>query len=78
MGINAVRHISNILCFMQTYQEEIDDFKREHGLGIHQQVRIDKPETIVTDLIVVEHLNETYSSKADVHQLNLDREKLDR
>lgn len=84
VGINAVCHISKILCFMQTYQEEIDDVERVYGLGIHQQARIDELENIVTDLTVRKDqemarlLNENDSYKADVHQLEVDREKLNK
>ena len=82
-GINAVRHISKILCFMQAYQEEIDDVERVYGLGIRQQARIDELETMVTDLTlrkdreVARLLDENHLYKADIHQLELDREKLD-
>lgn len=84
VGMNAVCHISKILCFMQTYHDEIDDVERVYGLGIQQQARIDELETMVTGLTVRKNqemarlLDENYSYKADVHQLELDKEKLDK
>ena len=83
-GIDAVRRISKILCFMQTYHEEVDDAERVYGLCIHQQARIDELEIMTTDLTVRKDqemarlLDENYSYKADVHLLELDREKLER
>ena len=84
VGINAVRQISKILCFMDAFHEEIDDVERVYGLGICQQARIDELETMVTDLTVRKDqemarlLDENYSYKADVHQLELDRDELER
>ena len=83
VGIDAVRHVSKILCFMQVYQEEIDNVERVYGVGIHQQARIDELETMVTDLTIRKDqemarlLDENESYKSDIHQLKLDREKLE-
>lgn len=84
IGMNAVRRISKILYFMQTYHEEVEDVERVYGLGIRQQDRIDELETMVTDLTVRKDqemarlLDENYAYKADLHQLESDKEELDR
>ena len=83
VGIDAVRHVSKILCFMHAYHEEIDNVERVYGISINQQARIDELETMVTGLTVRKDqemarlLDENDSYKAGVHQLELDREKLE-
>ena len=83
VGIDAVRHVFKILCFMQAYQEEIDNVDMVYDVGINQQARIDELETMMTDLTVRKDqemarlLDENDSYKADVHQLEWDREKLE-
>lgn len=83
-GIAAVREISRILSFAQTYHNEIGVIESIHGLNISQKERIEKLETIVGELTSrkdqeMERLrdeNEAY--RANAHRFEREREELER
>ena len=81
-GIDAVRRISKILCFMQTYSEEINNVEDIYGLCIDQQTQIDELNTMVTELTFrkdremdrLRHENDAY--QANEREFEREREKL--
>ena len=83
-GIAAVRQISKILHFVQSYHEEISDVEGVYGLGIRQQEQIDELETTVTNLAfrkdqeMARLRNENEMYRAEARQFEHEREKLQR
>ena len=83
-GIAALREIGRILSFAQTYHNEIGVFESIHGLNISQKERIEKLETMVDELIFrkdreTERLrDENTEYRANAHQLEREREELER
>ena len=81
-GIDAVRRISKIFCFLQTYDEDISNVEDIYGLSIRQQARIDELDTLVTELTVrkdqemarLRDQNDAYQAK--IQQFEYEREKL--
>ena len=83
-GIAAVRQITKIFRFAQVFHEEIGDVEAIHGLGVRQQARIDELETTVTNLAfgkkqeMAKLQNENEAYQANVRQISLDKEELER
>ena len=83
-GIAAMREICRILSFAQTYHNEIDVIESIHGLNMSQKDRIEELETMVDKLTFrkdreMERLqDENDAYQANVHQLEREREELER
>lgn len=83
-GMAAVRQISKILCFAQSYHEEISNVESIYGFGIRQQARIDELEITLNNLAFrkdeemakLRDENDTY--QANAHQFMLNRKELER
>jgi len=83
-GIAAVREISRILSFAQTYHNEIGVIESVYGLAISQQVQIKELDTTVNELIFrkdqemtkLQDKNNAYQADAD--QFEREREELKR
>lgn len=81
-GIAAVRQISKIFHFVNSYHEEIDDVESIYGLPIRQQARIDELDTTVRDLMfrkdqeMTRLRDENDAYQASARKFELEREKL--
>ena len=81
-GIVAVRQISKILRFAQSYHEEIGDVESTYGLCIRQQAKIDELNTTVNDLMfrknqeMIRLQDESDAYQASACQFERERETL--
>lgn len=81
-GVEAVRRMSKVLSFMQTWNEELDSVQDLYGLSMRQQDRIDELDTLVNELIFrrdqefekLKKENGTYKAKDE--QFKSDQERL--
>lgn len=83
-GIAAVRQISKIFHFMQSYHEEISDVESVYGLGIRQQAQINDLETTMTNLafgkdqVMAKLRDENDAYQANARKFEREREELKR
>lgn len=83
-GLEALRRISGVLCFVQGYGAEISNVEGVYEHCLNQQARIDKLDTIVAELTFrkdqeMERLrDETKTYQANARQVEWEKKELDR